>query len=1068
MADSLDFRPVILERTRDFTGREWVLRKIQTWLSATSGPRIFLLAGEAGTGKSAIAARLVQMHLGEITTSELVVLPKDFLAYFHFCQAGLDSTLSPQTFVQAFAQALANRYPEYRTALAEQGSRQIVITGEARVDGPVGAQAQITGVHVELELRSGDARPLFDQVIRRPLHALCDQRPDVSIVVLVDSLDEALSFDPDTNIAQMLRLAADFPAQVRFVLTCRSRNEAVLDLFGEPSLDLVRDAPPGSDEVRAYVGRRLAGVDASIREQVADQIAAKSGGNFLYAYHVVNDLFRAGGQVDAIDQLELPNELEGVYRGFLRRELAASPSGWNDVYRPILGLIAVARGAGLTWKQLLGITALPEDAAAAALARCDQYLVGGQGDSPYRIYHQSFRAFLLTDEKYTVYPAERHAAIARYFEDLHGSNWSACTDDYALRYTVVHWAEAATLSSVQREARIRALVTLSQHPKYRRRVERRLADLPTQLGHLQRVVEVTSLSDHPNLLPWLIKAALAAVAIHREYLDPESVVQLADQGKLEQATARLPLFADLDDDWQRAARLILAWLAMEQNADAAATAVAAMTPGPAAALPLAVLRDRVLAALARQPQFPFDAQPPMAAEIGRQLVNRISGQAFDRELLQAINASLIAPLRPQSEMIQARAYASSQDAPILVNSARENEGEGTPLVDEYVMAHAGYNYVEYRNASLWIVLQAVLRHHPGQTWVRDRLRRVLVAALAGGGVRFTEMLAMTGALCQRQASGGDVRQQLEDWTNRALDAASRLQQTRGANDSWGSHRRRLTALMELQALALNDQTAARRLWDRIRTLPDGFAGFQAPARLRLADALRAGRIGTEAERDAVIEDALRSAHHVQDYHFCASVTARGNALKRWHHTSMQGPDLSATIRRLIRSPASAEFAADFRVAEAFVYRDDNDPDLLSVREARDARTLEQLGAVFQRPAVEFRRLNPQFGLDQKLADQTPIRVPDPGLPPLLAVHLAARVLADDALEDERVALLRGLVPVAVPDPTALDTVLGYLVVVSTPDDPKLAEEILRECGPVAFQEVTPSSTQIGPDAVTPA
>ncbi len=1067
MAASLDFRSVIRERTRDFTGRDWVLQKIRAWLSA-SGPRVFLLAGEAGTGKTAIAARLVQMHLGEVPPGESGLLPKDFLAYFHFCQAGLDSTLSPSTFVQAFAEALANRYPEYRTALAGQGSRQIVISGEARVDGSVGAQAQVTGVHVELELRSGDARPLFDQVIRRPLRALCEQRPNVSIIVLVDSLDEALSFDPDTNIAQMLRLAADFPAQVRFILTSRSRNETVLDLFGAPSLELIRDAPPGLAEVRAYLDRRLAGVDGPVRARLADRIAAKSSGNFLYAYHMANDVLRARGTLDTLEEPDLPDELEGVYRSFLRRELAASPSAWNDVYRPILGLIAVARGAGLTREQLLEITRLPEDTASSALARCNQFLVGGQGDSPYGIYHDSFRAFLLTDEIFTVFPAERHAAIARYFEDLHGSNWSACTDDYALRYTLVHWAEAAALSPVQRDTRIRALVALSQHPKYRRRVERRLADLPMQLSHLQRVVEVTSLSDHLNLLPWLIKAALAAVAIHREYLDPESVVQLADQGKLEQATARLPLFMDLDDDWQRAARLILAWLAVEQNADAAATAVAAMTPGPAPALPLSLLRERVVAALARQPQFPFEARPAVASEIGRQLVNRISGQAFDRELLQSINASLITPLRSQSEMIQARAYASSQDAPLLVNSARENEGEGTSLVDEYVMAHAGYNYVEYRNASLWIVLQAVLRHHPGQAWVRDRLRRVLVAALAGGGVRFTEMLAMAAAWCHRQANGGDVRQLLQEWTKDALEAASRLQQKRGANDSWGSHRRRLTALMELEALALNNQTAARQWWDRIQTLPDGFAGFQAPARLRLADALRAGRIGSEAERNAVIEDALRSAHHVQDYHFCARVTARANAIKRWHHTPLEGPDLAGTVRRLTQSPAHVEFAADFRVAEAFVYRDENDQDLLTIRDAREARTLEQLSALFQRPVVEFRRLNPQFGLDEKLAVETLVRVPDPGLPPLLAVHLAARLMADEALEDERGALLRGLVPVAVPDPTSLDSVLAYLVIACAPDDPALADEILRACGPVTFREVQPAATQIGPDGLTPA
>ena len=75
--------------------------------------------------------------------------------------------------------------------------------------------------------------------------------------------------------------------------------------------------------------------------------------------------------------------------------------------------------------------------------------------------------------------------------------------------------------------------------------------------------------------------------------------------------------------------------------------------------------------------------------------------------------------------------------------------------------------------------------------------------------------------------------------------------------------------------------------------------------------------------------------------------------------------------------------------------------MLPVAEAQQAQTLEQLVNVFQRPAVEFRRLNPQYGLTQTLPDQMLIRVPDPGMAPLLAVHLGARMLADDSLVDER-------------------------------------------------------------------
>ena len=343
----------------------------------------------------------------------------------------------------------------------------------------------------------------------------------------------------------------------------------------------------------------------------------------------------------------------------------------------------------------------------------------------------------------------------------------------------------------------------------------------------------------------------------------------------------------------------------------------------------------------------------------------------------------------------------------------------------------------------------------------------MVAALSGGGVDFRELLPLT-ALLLEQATKGAARVALDHWRSVALKAADELQNKRGADDSWGNHKRRLTGLMELHQLVFHDGPAANTLLHRIRGLPGGFAGFQAPAYLRLADALRACGMNAPSLVEGTVEEALRSAHHIQDYHFCARVTARCNALKRWHQCALSGLELAQAIRRLAASPPDREFAADHLVHEPYKYRDKNDPDILSIAEARGAETLEQLVEVFQRPAVEFRRLNPQIGLTQTLDDRTRVLVPDPGFAPLLAVHFAARALADNSLDDERGALLRALVPVAAINPTALDTLLSYVLIANEPHDPKLLEDIVREAGPVVFGDVAPSTAQIGPDPVTPA
>lgn len=61
MKTNLDFSAYIADRTRDFTGREWVFAEIDQWLAAPDAPRHFIIAGEPGIGKTAIAARLTQM-----------------------------------------------------------------------------------------------------------------------------------------------------------------------------------------------------------------------------------------------------------------------------------------------------------------------------------------------------------------------------------------------------------------------------------------------------------------------------------------------------------------------------------------------------------------------------------------------------------------------------------------------------------------------------------------------------------------------------------------------------------------------------------------------------------------------------------------------------------------------------------------------------------------------------------------------------------------------------------------------------------------------------------------------
>lgn len=84
------------------------------------------------------------------------------------------------------------------------------------------------------------------------MEKLCTPDFNDNIVILVDSLDEALTYDPEENILTMLQDATDhptdLPSQVPFILTSRP-DPRVLNAIGKRYLDLIDDAPDDIDEV---------------------------------------------------------------------------------------------------------------------------------------------------------------------------------------------------------------------------------------------------------------------------------------------------------------------------------------------------------------------------------------------------------------------------------------------------------------------------------------------------------------------------------------------------------------------------------------------------------------------------------------------------------------------------------------------------------------------------------------------------------------------------------------------------------------------------------------------------
>jgi hypothetical protein len=449
------FSDFVAERTRDFTGRDWVFAEIDKWLADSGGSRAFLLVGGPGTGKSAILARLVQFSSGLDSSDGYPQLAPGFLTHYHFCQAQQDASLSPTRFVEALSLALAARYQPFAEALVEsrQGDKQVVINAAQTVNTATDGSRVQNVVIENLSVGSLSARTAFDMTVRQPLEQLCSPYFNEAIVIVVDSLDEARTWRQEDSILSLLGETLDdphdLPPQVRLVLACRP-DERVLQAVGlEPSLDLLADAPADAAEVEQYATVRLerASIDATLGAELARRLGAGSGGNFLYARYIVDGWLARPTELSLSSALDLPAGLKGIYREFLKRELARDDEKWEERYQPLLGLLAVARGEGLTSETLVTATGKKPREVDNAMRACAQYLAGPQPEGPFRIYHQSFRDFLLESKVYRIYPAEAEELLGEFVWKMWQQKDRTALSDYVAKYGAAHLAEAGRLVS---------------------------------------------------------------------------------------------------------------------------------------------------------------------------------------------------------------------------------------------------------------------------------------------------------------------------------------------------------------------------------------------------------------------------------------------------------------------------------------------------------------------------------------------------------------------------------------------------------------------------------------------
>jgi WD40 repeat protein/serine/threonine protein kinase len=355
-----DFTPLLMEKLKGFTGREWLFEEIEEWRAKGSPPTL-LLVGEPGVGKSAIVAALVNKNPG-----------RRVLAY-HCCRADTPATLEPAGFVRSLAAMFSARLDEYAAML--EGSAIANFLQRADTD-PVSA---------------------FEAAILGPLHNI--RQPDEGrSYLLIDSLDEALTRVHRPTILDVLSTRIDrFPSWLGILATTRNDPSLLSQLRGLCAHVLSAEDPRNQDDVRRFIQSRLA--ESILRDKakaggktpagVANDLLKSSAGNFLFVTTALDAV--ESGQL-SFEQIEnLPPGLSCLYEIFFHR-LFRDPGVDFGVSGEVLETVVAAREP-LTREQIAAVTGLDaEQELPRILSRLGSFLPASEGR--YALFHRSLSDWL--------------------------------------------------------------------------------------------------------------------------------------------------------------------------------------------------------------------------------------------------------------------------------------------------------------------------------------------------------------------------------------------------------------------------------------------------------------------------------------------------------------------------------------------------------------------------------------------------------------------------------------------------------------------------------------------------
>ncbi len=859
----------IAERTKEFVGRDWVVDHVCDWLK-TGTEQVFLLTGEPGSGKTALAAWLA--GVGPVPkdgqTADKLAYVRSAWSAGHFCIGRTHGeSINPSRFASALGQQLSDRIPGYATAAVK------VIDPEYNVHLDVKQNwGEVIGIKTNtLVINGRDPGQVYEMAVRHPLEIVLTLPSPPQICIIVDALDEALLHIGEHTIVTLLAASASLQG-VRFLLTCRSNERRVIDQFANARiLDVSspRSAASNKNDVQAYVLERLAAPPMVSRlpkdappQAIASQLVGAAEGNFLYVRFLLDEV--QAGQRSLGDLAGLPKGLYALYRTFLDRVIPDVKTQqfaetWEKKYEPLLGSLSVAVPVApnqllprwLHWDK--GQLQARLDTVTQVVEHTEEY--GGSST----LYHRSMAEFLTSDfyqennhrraNQYYADPLRQHDRIAEYYlkaaQETWNGDWTKC-DDYGLNQLVSHLRMRVTLAHQDDQAsRVGDLYRVVLDERFRGAKQQRCKDVSAPLPDLRVALEIAL--DQDDLV-----SALRCMAAYRQTVNSQSVTEsifrAVDQGDFREALKVADYYGPAPKPrgrWARVLHFYLAWEAAEQGhsdiARQAAEAAASLAPVDWTHALYEDLSDilavRAARRLAKSGQDPLahlndlvsgrDAadllrvhSEPLPLSNERQRV--LEGQMNDRlSRMERLKAEGSAEFVSGVLFLDPETIASETTSLCALLAALAPYPSGQSGIDQALRANLTNPYPRYRDIALVAIGTATVQV-PDAAWTRQRLRTILRTGLDSEGITFTFDLP---AVLFKEAERRHMA---------APGLATYLDQALNWDDRWGTQIRARSA--QAAAFFRQDEIdAALASLREASQVPRTYAGYGSMALLLLAN-----------------------------------------------------------------------------------------------------------------------------------------------------------------------------------------------------------------------------------------